>query len=73
MQDINVLRKDLAKKYSDACRQINHPVNKGFERVLMSPTVKSFYLDLIYRGNDKTNFNHRLADRDLILMAGILP
>lgn len=39
----------------------------------MSPAQKSFYLNLIYRGNDKTNFNHRLADRDLILMAGILP
>jgi hypothetical protein len=34
--------------------------------------AKSFYLDLIFRGNDKLNFANRFSDRDLILLVSAL-
>ncbi len=34
--------------------------------------AKSFYLDVIFRGNDKLNFSNRFTDRDLILLASAL-
>jgi hypothetical protein len=72
MTDINELRGQLAKKYEEACQKISHPPNKGITRQLQTPVVKSFYLDVIYRGNDKLNFGHRMTDKDVILLADIL-
>ena len=73
MTDINLIRKTLAEKYSEACGKIMHPPNQGIVRVLTNPTVKSFYLDLIYRGNDKVNFAHRMTDKDIILLSEVVP
>jgi hypothetical protein len=41
-------------------------------RSLSSTPTKSFYLDLIFRGNDKLNFNNRFTDRDIILLSSAL-
>jgi hypothetical protein len=35
-------------------------------------TAKSFYLDLVFRGNDKLNFANRFTDRDVILLSSAL-
>ncbi len=72
MTDINILRKQIADKYTTMCQKINHSPNNSLVRYLVNPTAKSFYLDLIFRGNDKLNFNHRLTDRDLILLSSSL-
>ena len=34
--------------------------------------AKSFYLDLVFRGNDKLNFANRFTDRDVILLSSAL-
>ncbi len=72
MTDINILRKQISDKYTTMCQKINHSPNNSLVRYLVNPTAKSFYLDLIFRGNDKLNFNHRLTDRDLILLSSSL-
>lgn len=72
MTDINELRNKLAAGYEEACKKISHPPNKGIVRQLQTPVVKSFYLDVVYRGNDKLNFGHRMTDKDLILLSDLL-
>jgi hypothetical protein len=69
MTDINQIRKSISDRYIEGCDKIKHPINKGIQRVLTNPTVKSFYLDLVYRGNDKVNFSHRMTDKDIILLS----
>lgn len=54
------------------CQKINHAPNNSLTRYLSNPGAKSFYLDLVFRGNDKLNFSHRLTDRDLILLTSAL-
>ena len=72
MTDISLIRKTLAEKYSEACGKIMHPPNQGIVRVLTNPTptAKSFCLDLIYRGNDRVNFGHRMTDKDHSALRG---
>jgi len=73
MTDINLIRKTIADHYGEACDKIKHPPNKGIQRVLTNPTTKSFYLDLVYRGNDKINFAHRMTEKDIILLSEVIP
>lgn len=73
MTDINQIRKAISDRYGEACEKIKHPPNKGIQRVLNTSAVKSFYLDLIYRGNDKYNFEHRMTDKDIILLSEVVP
>ncbi len=54
------------------CKKISHEPNNSLVRYLSNPITKSFYLDLVFRGNDKLNFNNRLTDRDLILLTSAL-
>lgn len=68
MTDVNKVRKEIADKYSAMCQKISHTPNNSLVRYLSNPIQKTFYLDLIFRGNDKTNFNNRLTDRDIILL-----
>lgn len=72
MTDINQIRKTIADRYSESCGKISHEPNKGIVRVFSNPTVKSFYLDLVYRGNDKVNFGHRMTDKDIILLSEVV-
>ena len=54
------------------CSKISHEPNNSLVRYFSNPVQKSFYLDLIFRGNDKLNFSHRLTDRDIILLTTAL-
>lgn len=54
------------------CKKISHEPNNSLVRYLANPASKSFYLDVIFKGNDKLNFNNRLTDRDLILLTSAL-
>ena len=54
------------------CQKISHNPNNSLTRYLSNPATKSFYLDIIFRVNDKLNFNNRLTDRDLILLSSAL-
>ena len=54
------------------CRKISHEPNSSFVRNFAAVPAKSFYLDLIFRGNDKLNFANRFSDRDLILLVSAL-
>ena len=72
MEDINAVRRTVAAKYSSACDNILHRINQGLVRQLTSAVTQSLYLDVVYRGNDKTNFSHRATDKDLILLADAL-
>ena len=62
----------MIKKYQELCKKINHEPNHSLVRCFSNPVAKSFYLDVVYRGNDKLNFNNRLTDRDVILMTSAL-
>lgn len=68
MEDINEVRKTISNKYSSACNKISHKINQGIVRHFSNSITKSLYLDLVYRGNDKVNFGHRMTDKDLILI-----
>lgn len=72
MADVNQIRKEISEKYVSMCQKINHAPNNSLTRYLSNPGAKSFYLDLVFRGNDKLNFSHRLTDRDLILLTSAL-
>lgn len=72
MTDINTLRKQISDKYITMCQKISHTPNNSLTRYLANPVTKSFYLDIIFRGNDKLNFNNRLTDRDLILLSSAI-
>ena len=72
MSDVNSLRKEISDKYIAMCQKISHEPNNSLVRYLSNPVAKSFYLDLIFRGNDKLNFNSRLTDRDIILLTSAL-
>ena len=72
MSDVNEIRKEIASKYVSMCEKISHQPNNSLVRYFSNPAPKSFYLDLIFRGNDKLNFNSRLTDRDIILLTSAL-
>lgn len=72
MTDVSKLRKDIADKYQQLCKKISYDPNNSLVRALSNPVHKSFYLDFVFRGNDKLNFNHRLTDKDLILMVSAM-
>ena len=72
MTDINETRKIIVDKYASLCEKITHEPNRSLVRYLSNPVPKSFYLDIIFRGNDKLNFSNRLADRDIILLTSAL-
>jgi hypothetical protein len=72
MSDIGVVRGEVLEKYKELCRKINHEPNSSFTRNFAAVPAKSFYLDLVFRGNDKLNFANRFSDRDLILLASAL-
>ena len=72
MSDIATVRTEVVNKYKELCQKINHTPNASFVRTFSSSTVKSFYLDLVYRGNDKLHFGHRFTDRDIILISSAL-
>lgn len=72
MSDVNEIRKEIAAKYISMCEKISHEPNNSLARYLSNPVAKSFYLDLIFRGNDKLNFNSRLTDRDIILVTSAI-
>lgn len=54
------------------CQKISHTPNNSLVRYLSNPTAKSFYLDIVFRGNDKLNFSNRLTDKDIILLSSAL-
>jgi hypothetical protein len=62
----------VLEKYKELCRKINHEPNTSFVRNFAALPAKSFYLDLLFRGNDKLNFANRFTDRDLILLTSAL-
>lgn len=72
MSDIAAIRNDVLEKYKELCKKINHTPNTSFVRNFSNITVKSFYLDIVFRGNDKLNFANRFTDRDIILLASAL-
>lgn len=72
MTDVNQVRKEISEKYMSMCQKISHSPNNSLVRYLSTPIPKSFYLDIVFRGNDKTNFNNRLTDRDIILLTSSL-
>lgn len=72
MSDVNAIRLEIAEKYASMCKKISHQPNNSFMRYMSNPVAKSFYIDLIFRGNDKLNFNSRLSDRDVILLTSAL-
>lgn len=72
MTDVNTVRKEIGNKYTNMCEKISHSPNNSLVRYLSTPITKTFYLDIIFRGNDKTNFNNRLTDRDIILLTSAL-
>ena len=69
MNDTGALRSEITDKYRELCTKIGHEPNTSFVRGFATAPVKSFYLDIIFRGNDKLNFNHRLSDHDVILLS----
>ena len=61
MQEIVNIRLAMAKKFAENCKNINIEVNKSLCRDFMEPSlVKSEFLDIIFRGNNKLNFTTRL-------------
>jgi hypothetical protein len=72
MSDIGVIRTEILDKYKELCSKINHTPNSSFVRTFGGSTAKSFYLDLVYRGNDKLHFGNRFTDRDIILLSSAL-
>lgn len=72
MSDVNLIRKQIGEKYVSMCQKISHSPNNSLVRYLENPSTKSFYLDLIFRGNDKINFSNRMTDRDIILLTSAL-
>jgi hypothetical protein len=72
MSDISNVRNEIVGKYKELCIKINHMPNSSFVRNFSNITVKSFYLDIIFRGNDKLNFSNRFTDRDIILLSSAL-
>lgn len=72
MTDIAVIRAEILDKYKELCSKINHPPNTSFVRTFGNSNVKSFYLDLVFRGNDKLHFGNRFTDRDIILLSSAL-
>jgi hypothetical protein len=72
MTEANQVRKEISEKYLVMCEKISHTPNNSLVKYLSTPTTKSFYLDIIFRGNDKTNFSSRLTDRDIILLTRAL-
>jgi hypothetical protein len=72
MTDVGVVRSEVLEKYRELCRKISHEPNASFVRNWGGATSKSFYLDLIFRGNDKLNFSNRFCDRDVILLSSAL-
>lgn len=72
MTDIAVIRTEILDKYKELCCKINHVPNASFVRTFGNSTVKSFYLDLVYRGNEKLHFGNRFTDRDIILLSSAL-
>lgn len=72
MSDVLVIRKEIVYKYQELCKKIEHQSNNSFVRSFGGATTKSFYLDIIFRGNDKLNFNNRFTDRDIILLTSAL-
>ena len=43
--------------------------NVSLIRTFETHVPKSNFLDLIFRGNDPLNFNHRMSDKDLIVFS----
>ncbi len=72
MTDITALRTEISQKYTKLSDKIQHKANPALLRYLSTPVPKSFFLDLIFRGNHKLNFNNRVTDRDIILIASAL-
>lgn len=72
MSDIAIVKTEIVNKYKELCEKISHTPNASFVRTFSSSTVKSFYLDLVYRGNDKLHFGNRFTDRDIILISSAL-
>jgi hypothetical protein len=72
MSDIENLRNEILDKYKDLCKKINHSPNSSFVRNFSNISAKSFYLDIVFRGNDKLNFSNRFTDRDIILLSSAL-
>ena len=72
MSDIATVRAEVIEKYKELCGKINHTPNTSFVRTFSNATVKSFYLDLVFRGNDKLHFGNRFSDRDIILLSSAL-
>lgn len=72
MTEANQIRKEICQKYLSMCQKISHIPNGSLVKYLSTPTTKSFYLDIIFRGNDKLNFTSRLTDRDIILLTRAL-
>ena len=72
MSDIGVIRGEIIEKYKELCGKISHVPNSSFVRTFGGSAVKSFYLDVVYRGNDKLHFGNRFTDRDIILLSSAL-
>ena len=72
MADVQVVRGEVLDKYRQLCGKINHTPNASFVRTFGNATVKSFYLDLVFRGNEKLHFGNRFTDRDIILLSSAL-
>lgn len=69
---MNEIRKSIANKYKESSERISHKINQGIVRQFTDPILQSLYLDVIYRGNFKLNFGHRMTDKDLILLTDCL-
>ena len=72
MSDIANVRNEILEKYKELCKKINHTPNSSFVRNFSNIAVKSFYLDIVFRGNEKLNFSNRFTDRDIILLSSAL-